>query len=51
MNHTVLTELSGQIERITYNNLENGFTIAKMKVPGKQALAMEAARALQPCAT
>lgn len=28
----MLAELQGQIERITYNNDENGFTIAKVKV-------------------
>jgi len=28
------TELSGQIEKITFTNEENGFTIARMKVPG-----------------
>ena len=32
------TELSGQIERITYTNEENGFTIAKIKVHGRQDL-------------
>ena len=30
------TELQGQIERITFTNEENGFTIAKVKVPGRQ---------------
>ena len=32
----MLTELQGQIERVTYTNDENGFTIAKVKVPGKK---------------
>ena len=32
----MLTELQGQIERITYINDENGFTNAKVKVPGKE---------------
>jgi len=32
------TELSGQIERITFTNEENGFTIAQIKVPGRQEL-------------
>ncbi len=32
------TELSGQIERITYFNEENGFTIAKVKVTGRRDL-------------
>ena len=33
---TMLTDLSGQIERITYTNEENGFTIARVKVYGKR---------------
>jgi len=35
----MLTELQGQIERITYINEENRFTIAKVKVPGQRGLA------------
>jgi hypothetical protein len=34
----MLSELKGQIERISYTNRENGFTIAKVKVPGRQDL-------------
>ncbi|MGD2187533.1 MAG: ATP-dependent RecD-like DNA helicase [Desulfobacterales bacterium] len=34
----MLTDLSGQIERITYTNEENGFTIAKVKVQGQRDL-------------
>ena len=34
----MLTDLTGQIERITYTNEENGFTIAKLKVGGRQDL-------------
>lgn len=34
----MLTDLSGQIERITYTNEENGFTIAKVKVSGRRDL-------------
>jgi exodeoxyribonuclease V alpha subunit len=34
----MLTDLSGQIERITYTNEENGFTIAKVKIGGRQDL-------------
>jgi exodeoxyribonuclease V alpha subunit len=30
----MLAEIQGQIERITFTNEENGFTIAKVKVPG-----------------
>ncbi len=32
------TELSGQIERITYTNEENGYTIARVKVYGQRDL-------------
>ncbi|MEE8350142.1 MAG: ATP-dependent RecD-like DNA helicase, partial [Acidobacteriota bacterium] len=35
----MLTQLQGQIERITYLNDENGFTIAKVKVQGRHQLA------------
>ncbi|MDA2935519.1 ATP-dependent RecD-like DNA helicase [Acidobacteria bacterium AH-259-D05] len=35
----MLTELQGQIERITYFNEENGFTIAKVRVQGRRKLA------------
>lgn len=34
----MLVELQGQIERITYSNEENGFTIARVKVPGQRDL-------------
>jgi len=34
----MLTEFSGQIERITYTNEENGFTIARVKVHGQRDL-------------
>ncbi|HSO67818.1 MAG TPA: helix-hairpin-helix domain-containing protein, partial [Desulfatirhabdiaceae bacterium] len=33
-----LTELSGQIERITYSNDENGYTVARVKVYGQKDL-------------
>ncbi len=35
---TMLTTLNGQIERITFTNEENGFTIAKVKVRGRREL-------------
>ncbi len=35
---TMLTDLQGQIERITYANEENGYTIAKVKVYGRRDL-------------
>ena len=31
-------EINGQIERITYYNEENGYTIAKVKVQGRAGL-------------
>ena len=34
----MLTDLQGQIERITYTNEENGYTIAKLKVYGRRDL-------------
>ena len=34
----MLTEISGQIERITFTNEENGYTIARVKVCGRQDL-------------
>jgi exodeoxyribonuclease V alpha subunit len=34
----MLTELQGQLERITYTNEENGFTVARVKVPGRRDL-------------
>jgi exodeoxyribonuclease V alpha subunit len=33
-----LADLRGQIERITYTNDENGYTIARVKVPGRKEL-------------
>ena len=35
----MLTQLQGQIERITYVNQENGFTIVKVRVRGRRQLA------------
>lgn len=34
----MLADLQGQIERITYTNDENGYTIAKIKVYGRRDL-------------
>src|SRR5512135_3588186 len=34
----MFVEIKGQIERITYHNAENSFTIAKMKVGGRHDL-------------
>ena len=36
--NVMLTDLSGQVERITYTNEENGFTIARVKVSGQRDL-------------
>ena len=44
----MLTELSGQIERITYTNEENGFTIAKLKVFGQRELVTVVGNLLSP---
>jgi len=33
-----LAELRGQIERITYTHEENGYTVARVKVPGRREL-------------
>ena len=35
---TSLDRLSGQIERVTYTNPENGYTIARLKVYGQRDL-------------
>jgi hypothetical protein len=37
----MLADLQGQIERITYTNEENGYTIAKVKVYGHRDLVPE----------
>jgi exodeoxyribonuclease V alpha subunit len=34
----MIVELTGQVERITYANQENHFTIAKMQIPGRRGL-------------
>lgn len=34
----MVADLQGQIERITYNNEETGFTVARVKVPGRREL-------------
>ena len=42
------TTLSGQIERITYTNLENGFTIARVKVYGRRDLVTVVGNLISP---
>jgi exodeoxyribonuclease V alpha subunit len=44
----MLAELKGQIERITFTNEENGFSIAKVKVPGRQELVCVAGSLMAP---
>ena len=44
----MLTALQGQIERIIYTNEENGFTIAKVKVPGRQDLVCAVGNLMAP---
>ncbi len=34
----MLSEIIGQIERVTFNNQDNGYTVAKLKVPGRREL-------------
>jgi len=44
----MLTDLSGQIERITYTNNETGFTIAKVKVYGQRDLVTVVGHLISP---
>jgi hypothetical protein len=41
-------ELQGQIERITFTNEENGFTIARVKVPGRHDLVCAVGNLMAP---
>jgi len=34
----MLTELTGQIERVTFTNQDKGYTVAKLKVSGRREL-------------
>jgi exodeoxyribonuclease V alpha subunit len=43
-----LTVLSGQIERVSYTNEENGFTIAKVRVQGRRELATVVGNMMAP---
>jgi len=38
VNDSTISRLTGQIERITFANEENGYTIAKVKIPGRKEL-------------
>ena len=44
----MLTDLQGQIERITYINEENGYTVAKVKVYGRNDLVTVVGNILSP---
>jgi len=44
----MLTDLQGQIERITYTNEENGFTIARVKVYGTRDLVTVVGNLIDP---
>jgi len=44
----MLNNLTGQIERITYSNEENGFTIARVKVPGRRGLVTVVGNLMSP---
>jgi exodeoxyribonuclease V alpha subunit len=46
----VLVHLQGQIERITYNNEENGYTIARVKVYGQKDLVTVVGNFMSPMA-
>jgi len=44
----MVAELSGQIERITYTNEDNGFTIARVKVSGQRDLVTVVGNLMSP---
>jgi exodeoxyribonuclease V alpha subunit len=44
----MIDNLTGQIERITYSNEENGFTIARVKVPGRRDLVTVVGNLMSP---
>lgn len=46
----MLVELQGQIERITYTNEENGYTVAKVKVYGQRDLVTVVGNLMAPMA-
>jgi exodeoxyribonuclease V alpha subunit len=46
----MFADLQGQIERITYSNEDNGFTIAKVKVYGRRELVTVVGNLLSPMA-
>jgi exodeoxyribonuclease V alpha subunit len=44
----ILADLQGQIERITYSNEENGYTVAKLKVFGRRDLVTVVGNLMSP---
>lgn len=44
----MLTELNGQIERVTYTNDENGYTVARVKVYGREELVTVVGNIMSP---
>ena len=44
----MLTDLQGHIERITYSNEENGYTVARVKVYGRNDLVTVVGNLLSP---
>ncbi len=46
----MLSDLQGQIERVTYSNEENGYTIAKVKVYGQRDLVTVVGNLISPMA-
>jgi exodeoxyribonuclease V alpha subunit len=44
----MLTDLQGQIERVTYTNEENGYTIARVKIPGQRDMVTVVGNLLAP---
>jgi len=45
---TMRVDLSGQIERITYANPENGYTIAQLKVKGERRMVTVVGNLMEP---
>ena len=48
LSSSALTRLSGQIERVTYTNEENGYTVVQVKVPGRRDLVTVVGNLMSP---
>jgi exodeoxyribonuclease V alpha subunit len=48
INKSIRVDLSGQIERITYANPENGYTIAQLKVKGERRMVTVVGNLMEP---